>query len=325
MADQKLDTESNNRFVQFELWHDCKNGCKFCHNIGSGDINKMDGMKFTYDKLCDQNEMQTFNEVGFIGGEFFDDQLIDPQVRAYFYHTLLAKVVELMHTGKVKKFYITSALMFSNTWYLYEFCKYAEGNRIADRCLLCTSYDACGRFTTPEKLDNWCNNMKFLAEYHPQIKTHVETILTGAFTESVLSDCFDIKRFQEQYNTTIDYISPHIIDHEHVAEHMKSKEAYNKFIPNFFPSRDQFMRFLEKTAVKDHSIQLFKLLSNYIRADVVYTIVKGKYYAIWGRRKTDGIFAGMDKMLGLTYKMGYIDSDRTMESDVEAFKELIES
>jgi len=34
----ELDSKSDNRFVQFELWKACRNGCSFCFNKGLPDI-----------------------------------------------------------------------------------------------------------------------------------------------------------------------------------------------------------------------------------------------------------------------------------------------
>ena len=62
-------------FIQFNMWKNCKNHCEFCFNRGcrlSDDNDKLDIVHFVRDKLNDKS-IEDYNEIGFIGGEFFDD------------------------------------------------------------------------------------------------------------------------------------------------------------------------------------------------------------------------------------------------------------
>ena len=136
-----------NNFVQFVLWHDCKNNCKFCHNKDFGDIDKSYSLDFVLSKIADLDTFKNYNELGFIGGEFFDDQLDDNEVRRKFY-ILLDKVVEHLKNNVITKFYVTTALMYSDHHHLKDFCDYVVENEIADKVLICTSYDSIGRFGT---------------------------------------------------------------------------------------------------------------------------------------------------------------------------------
>ena len=319
-----LDLDSNNRFVQFELWHDCTNNCAFCHNIGSGDINKLKAIDFVTKKMNDKTLMRMFNEIGFIGGEFFDRQLDDTVVHCSFYDILLNKVHEFIHSGAMKKFYITSAMMFNDIKYLDEFCRWIKAVGLEQKTLLCTSYDTIGRFDNGGKLQNWMNNMVFIRDNF-DVKTHTEIILTGDFMNKVLDNEFDIIEFQNKFKTTIDFISPHIIDHTHSNKFLRSKILYNDMIPDFFPSRSTFFKFVKKTIIDEKSIQAFKFLSNFIRADLVYTIKDGNYYEISGRRNGDGVFNGVDKKMGITYIDGYIDSDIRMEDDAEVIRSTVDN
>ena len=38
----------NDDFLQYEIWKDCKNGCKFCTNFKQKDIDKISSLKYIY-------------------------------------------------------------------------------------------------------------------------------------------------------------------------------------------------------------------------------------------------------------------------------------
>lgn len=310
-----------NNFVQFVLWHDCKNNCKFCHNKDFGDIDKNFSLDYVLKKISDPTTFTNYNELGFIGGEFFDDQLSDEFVETKFYK-LLNVVVQLIENKTISKFYITTALMYSNLCHLKKFCEFAISRNISENVLICTSYDTIARFLSTQKLENWKNNMQWLHQTFPEIKTHTEIILTEDFMQKVLSGEFDIQKFQEENNTTIDYISPHIVDFLHIAKEKKSKIEYNKFIPGFFPKRKTFIEFMKSQALENNKIALFKFLSNYIRADRLYTIANNKFYIIDNRRVSDSAFCGLEKTLNISFIDGYIDSDIQMEKDAQMLYDL---
>ena len=310
-----------NNFVQFVLWHDCKNNCKFCHNKDFGDIDKNVSLNFVHDKLIDSNTFSNYNELGFIGGEFFDDQLAIPSINSKFYD-VCDTVVKLLNEHTIDKFYITTALMYNDTKYLKQFCDYAIMKDIADKVLICTSYDTIGRFLQPCKLENWKNNMQFLHNEYPQLKVHTEIILTEDFMQKVLNGEFDISSFEREYATTIDYISPHIVDFLHKAPEKTSKQSYNAFIPGFFPKRSTFINFMKSQILRENKIALFKFLSNYIRADRLYTIANNQFYVIDNRRINDSAFCGLEKTLNISFIDGYIDSDIQMEKDARALYEI---
>ncbi len=303
-----------NNFVQFVLWHDCKNNCKFCHNKDFGDIDKNFALDYVSTKMNEPSTFDNFNELGFIGGEFFDTQLSDILINKKFY-SLMDKVVSLLKEKTIKKFYITTALMYGDLRYLRQFCEYVQAKHIDDYVLICTSYDTIGRFLSCDKRENWNRNMIWIHDKYPRIKVHTEIILTEDFMQRTLRNDFNISEFEKKYFTTIDFISPHIVDFLHVAPEKRSKEAYNEFIPGFFPKRATFIQFLKTQILQNNKIALFKLLSNYIRADRLYTIANNQYYVIDNRRVSDKAFCGLEETLNISFMDGYIDSDIQMEKD----------
>ena len=63
----------NTKFIQFELWHDCNNRCKFCHSCTLGDIDKIKSIDFISEKLDRKEILDEIGTIGLIGGEIFDD------------------------------------------------------------------------------------------------------------------------------------------------------------------------------------------------------------------------------------------------------------
>lgn len=305
-----------NNFLQFELWHDCNNGCLFCHNKDNGTIDKHYALEFVSKKISDLTFFINFNELGYIGGEFFDVQLIDNKIFNKFIQ-LIRLSSDLIKNKIIDKLYVTSALMFNDTKYLCCFLDEIYKNNIANRVLLCTSYDLVGRFNNIKSLINWEKNMKFIHTYLPQLQTHIEMIVTGEFISQCLNNRFNILDFSNKFNSRIDFISPHIIDYKHNSDILKSKINYNSYIKNFFPTRNEFLQFVQKFMINTNILDINTFLSKEIRADCVYTIINNQYYVINNRRKTDGIFSGLDKKLGITYIDGYLDSDIKMEDDIE--------
>lgn len=308
-----LDVNSENRFIQFELWKDCKNGCKFCFNRGLPDINKIDSLNFVIEKLSDPI-IDKFNEIGFIGGEFFDDQLNDIGVRNKFYN-LFDKVCLFMNSGKMNKLYVTSSLIFDNQSSIFEFLDFLRIKGCLSKTLLCTSYDFVGRFHTIKHKSMWIKNMKDIHIKYPELKLHTEIIITQRFIEDVLNGVFQINEFKEEFNTSIDYLEPN------TGSFYDGKHEFDKNVPGFLPKRDDFIRFLKKTCIQDKSIELFKLFSKKIRSDMIYLILNGKHVEICGRRNGSRL---MGINLPILPKFGYIDSDIDIADDVSALRSVYE-
>lgn len=308
-----LDLDYGDRFCQFELWKDCNNHCKFCFDKGLPDIDKLSNIQYVKEKLNDPF-MDNFNEVGFIGGEFFDNQLSNPEVKKGFYE--IFEIISNKHDeGKIKKLYITTSLIFPNDDYLNEFLDFIDEKGMMEITLLCTSYDTIGRFHTEEREGWWKMHMKSLRKRYPNLKLHTEIIVTQDFIDKVLRDEFDIKGFIREYDTSVDYLEPN------TGSFYDGKEEFNRHVPNFLPTRSSFIRFLKKTCVEDKSIELFKLFSKKIRSDMLYLVMGNEHVEIKGRHN-----AG--RLLGLHMKIlprfGYIDSEIDMLDDVNALRESYE-
>lgn len=304
----KLDLESPNRFIQYELWKDCRNGCKFCFNKGQPDVNKIESLNYVMTKLQDK-EVDLYNEIGFIGGEFFDNQLENDDVRRMFYDLFM-----VCKDKKFEKIYVTTSLLFNIETYLIPFLHYLKDIGLMEKTLLCTSWDSWGRFHTEKQSKLWEENVLLLHELFPTLKIHTETIVTQAFINDVLEDRFSIKKFSERFNTRMDFIEPGS------GFYYFDKKECAKDLVNFFPTKESFIKFLTKV-YENKEIELQTFLSPNIRSDVIYNILDGKRVSAHGRRKSSNDCFW--KELRVKYERGFIDSDEKMTDVVKTFAETV--
>ncbi len=301
--------QNPNTFVQFELWKDCSLGCRFCCNKGQPKIDKIQSLNFILEKL-DEEEIQSYNEIGFIGGEFFNGELKNSNVKELFYK-IFKKVSEINY----QKIYITSALMFDITTYLTPFLDYLKELNVLDKVLICTSYDIEYRFRSNDTKELWKHNMKQLRNDYPQLGLHVETILTQSFINAVNDGTFNIKEFEQEYNVRIDYIEPSS------GLYYKGKEDCSKDMPNFFPTKSSFVSFLKKVSVENNWIDLTSFLSMELRSNTLYYLVGNQRMCADNRRNGDGRCKLPTE--DHKYEIGFIDSNISMKNIVNMFQSMI--
>lgn len=314
------------KFIQYELWKDCRNHCKFCYNYGQVDkYSKTQSLDYFLKKL-DDPEVDEYDEIGFIGGEFFDNQLEDSTVRNKFYQ-LFEKCVEKRKAGKLTKLYITSALMFDPNTYLIPFLDFLKNIGLMDITLLCTSYDLKYRFLNHYKKELWEANMLMLKEKYPELTLHTEIIMTEFFMQEVINDRFSITDFHKRFNTWIDYVHPQRWTSK------LTKEQCHAILPDFFAHKDTLIKFLHKTVIEKHEINLDTFLAMNVRSDAFYCVYDGVDVSVKDRRNLlesseENIKDFCEKNIKLVpiiKKMdetGFIDSDLRMHDVVKQFKEI---
>lgn len=300
------------RFLQFNLWKDCNNNCEFCFCRGHKKLSvekKLQSISFVKERLLDLEESDFYNEVGFLGGEFFDNQIEDPLVKDYFY-SLFDILREKRDRGLLDKIYISTSLIFDTNKYLRPFLEYLKKIGLLDITLLCTSYDLKYRFHNDKAKKLWEDNMKQISkDYNTSI--HTEIIVTQTFIDAVLNDDFNIESFSKKFNTHIDYIEPSS------GCYFYDKEDFSREIKDFFPKRESFLNFIKYAAIDNQFIDLTNFLSMKVRADTIYYHLKGQWRKIEGRRHNY-----VNPVLGLydvKYEIGYCDSDKSMAEDVKKF------
>lgn len=299
-----------NKFIQYQLWQECNNGCKFCSERNQFKIDKKWALKFTLDKL-DNPEIYDYEEVGIIGGEIFDNQLEDKEVRDLFYE-LTDKIANIKH---FKKFYVATNLIYDMDKYLIPYLNHLKNINLIDKTLLCTSYDLKYRFHTEEMKKLWEDNMLKLHKIFPELSTHIETIITQHFIDAVLSGQFDIKEFSKKFNSRVDYIEPSS------GMFYNTKLDCEKACPGFFPTKNSFIKFLKQEGLQKKSIDLKCLISYQIRASRIYHLDCGNFVCYEDRRKPGFRVKCSDN--SKKYELGFIDSDDSMEDICTEFCEMI--
>ena len=301
-------------FIQYELWKDCANACKFCFNKGQKDLDKIESLKFVMDKL-DDVDVDEYEEIGFIGGEFFDTQLDEPRVKELFYK-LFDKCIDKILSHKIDKLYITTALLFDMNKYLIPFLDYLKNKGVLENVLLCTSFDLKYRFHTEKRRKLWEDNMLKLHQLYPTLRLHTETIVTGFFVNAVLNNEFSISEFCDKFHTHIDYIEAGS------GFYYYDKKECAKDMPDFFPTKDNFIKFLYKVAIENKEIDLNTFISPNVRSDKIYCNYNGKRYIMSNRRKSNMTISVKD--LEVKYETGLLDSNDKMLDIVQQLKQLYE-
>ena len=106
--------------LQFELWQDCDNCCEWCylkdHRILTNNEQKIHNIQEVI-KDINSDSLNDFNAIGLIGGEFFQGQMKNKEVKQAFLQ-MIQKINNKLMEDKIKEFWITASLIkaaISNT------------------------------------------------------------------------------------------------------------------------------------------------------------------------------------------------------------------
>lgn len=297
------------RFIQYNLWKNCRNGCEFCFNRGgrtSTVEDQLEILDFVIEKLNSQ-ETDSYNELGFIGGEFFDNQLDDDCVKQKFYQ-LFDICAEKYRQHKIDKVCVATSLIFDASIHLIPFIQYIDNLGLSDIVLFCTSYDTKYRFHSDEDLAVWCKNM---TQLRPLLKNdiHTEMIVSSFFIDDVQSGKLNLNKFCSDFQTSIDFIEPTFIDF------YETKENTLKLLSDFFPTRKKFINFVKELCFEKQIIDIDRFLTIKLRSDTsYYQLCDKSWVKIDNRWQTDVRRIGKDGKPKQIYS--YSDSDKKMTDDI---------
>lgn len=247
--------------IQFELWQDCNSKCDFCYlNWFSIDRSKEYKLKRIHEvltTLSDDSLYDSYDTVSLIGGEFFQGQINDPDVKEAFF-TLIRKIRSLLDEGKIERTWIMVSLLIGNQPDLYK-CLDILGND--SRVWFNTSWDISGRFKSEKMRNTWEGHMLKIHELFPNVNLNTTMILTHDLVSAYVKDEFSFSTFCQKYHThlflkppsynevTSEVYSrqyPDAIKPSHVTR-LYVKEMFSQLIHyTFFPSRKEFLNFLMK-------------------------------------------------------------------------------
>ena len=249
--------------LQVELWQECNSKCKFCYlgkeNNYTPDVLKISACEKTLKLISDLSNYPEYDTLAYLGGEFFQGQMKNPQVKEAFMN-LMKKTAELLNQGYVNHVWIYATLTIGNQEDLYEVLKLFEGHK--GELWILTSYDTIGRFHTPKMEENWSYHMKNIHNMYPDILFNITTILSEDCIDKYLNDEISFQKMIEEYHTTFFF--------KQCGTANMTVEEMNNHLPHFIPPRDKFLKFLTKFKQQESSEMWDKLFNIKYRADMLY-------------------------------------------------------
>lgn len=304
------------KFIQFQLWRQCSSNCDFCYLKGIKDTsNKLDAIEQTI-QFIQALDFSEYSEIGITGGELFD-----LKISHQYYQQLLQLfdvLARLLQDKKIKKVYITASLLYKDLSLLIDCLDTFKHYHVSNKVLLCTSYDTKYRFKNEASERLWKQNMLELYRVYPEVLLHTEIICSQDFIIKVLNNEFSVKDLEKSYHTKVNYIKPQC------NTQASSIEEFDKQLPEFVLHRADFLKFLKKC--KAENLLEFNELFNYsLHSDTyVYFTHDNKMKVMKDRQShfVEGCLA-ISKSVGRDLSvLEYIDSDASIDDDVNFFKEL---
>ncbi len=289
--------------ILFELWKTCKNYCTFCVD------------KFMEESPATvQRNFQVFKErarkiknasaVGFLGGELFDGSIETLQIKKEFIE-FLDILIEKVKEGNIDTLCITTNLIYPDSTEVKYYLDYLIKNGIPEnKILITTSYDNKGRFNKPNSEEWWKNNVKELKVLYPQIQYHCEFILTDNLCTAVLNGNFNLIRFLQWWNGSINFNQPY------TGFKFMTKEEFEKTSPGFFLRRKNFINFC-KYLKANNLIDITKLFAGTNAGDETLMTEEDYGPVVIKYREFENDAMGRKKK-----DFGYIDSDKDIFEDI---------
>ena len=134
------------KVLQFELWRECNCFCTFCtlreYNHSTPDRLKIEALDTALKELKGINS-NIHETVGFIGGEFFQGQLSNIDVKNKFME-IMQYTNDMLNNKLIDNVWINASLLIGNQKDLYDTINVFKNNE--DKLWILTSYDTMGRF-----------------------------------------------------------------------------------------------------------------------------------------------------------------------------------
>lgn len=309
-----IDENQKHRSLVFNIWNDCHVGCKFCYSRFPDGNDQLTAAKLILDFL-QNTDLSLFNEMQLQGGDFFNGELSDPEVKKVF-----MAVVDILTTklqrGEIDIFRFNTSLQFPNRTEFQEVLELIKSKGVLDKCLLCTSYDTIYRFSKKHPQFEWWDNLDWVHEYYPELNTHVEMIVTQDLIHRVLAGELDFANLSKRARSQVDFIEIHTN-----LESVTSKQDLVQRLPNFLPKRSDFLRFLTK--LKAAPTFLDRFLNKSLHAGTCVLVFKNQLYFSYNRDKGTESEVSLHNLIHSSQCFySYEDSDRSLHEDVIKFKSL---
>lgn len=301
-------------FLQFELWKDCNNKCKFCFNNNSETSveSKLSRINFVHNELQKKEKYSDVKRIGFIGGEFFGGQLKTKEL----YNAFVNLINTVLIDPQIDQVLVTTSLIYYDIKQLNDFFRTISHR---EKLMICTSWDTKYRFHTPEDELLWEKNVEWIHKHFPEVKIHVEICPTQWHIEDVLNNKFNIKDFESKFDVRVDYTDLNS------GFRYTNKYEFQNDVAGFFPKRETFLKFLQKVYTEGQAtVDTFLNFEN--MSTLLWMSGWGNYTLYTGYRgPLDGETVDSDYGLPPMYEetSDYIDSHERMRKDVLMMWEVI--
>ena len=262
----------NKRIIQYEVWKECKNHCKFCFlstdTIHTPDEVKLDGIRNAIKQITKDIENKRIDGVGIIGGDFWQGEITTEEIRIEFFK-LIRLCFEYLKNNDISEVWLSATLTIGDQADLYKTLDLynemiPDDEKETKRLWICTSYDTIGRFHIPKMLENWEYNMKNISKLYPKVFKNTSFIITNDLVKKVNSNKFNFKDFEQEFNTNVYMKTPS----HYFEDWEEGKKKFNKIVGDFFLERKPTIAFLQKINETVPDL-LNKIMNNDLRANVL--------------------------------------------------------
>lgn len=261
---------------QVELWQECGSRCAFCYlkedNRYTPDALKLDSLNKTIAGLDELRKNKDYNAVSYIGGEFFQGQLKNPEVHKKFME-LMKKTADLVKDGIIHSVWLAATMTIGDQKDLWEALEYfkdvpRDGNH---GMWIITSWDAYGRFHTDKMRETWEHSVQEIHRRYPNFNINTTIILSGSLIDLYMDHGWRFIDFCKKWDTSVFMKQPSPAvngDELAVGDFLKCKAEFQKRVPNFFVTRKRFLDFLTKVCMEEPEIYN-KMFNIQYRADTL--------------------------------------------------------
>lgn len=223
------------RMLQYLLWTNCNNNCRFCIRGDKSDSFKnlsdmLESVKKAKESICNQDWTKYDGGISVIGGELFyiKDEVLQDALFSLF-ETVVDKVLKL----RENIYLVLISNLIYDTAFLEKVLNMFKNRGVEEQIQLHTSYDIKYRYATIDDKLLYEQNLYKIRKLYPNLAITVQNILTQYFIEQVNSGKFDINSFEDEFMVKFALLVP-------LKSNLSSK------LSDFFPKRKDFINFLIK-------------------------------------------------------------------------------
>ena len=307
-----MNNTTNKQQLQFELWEECNSKCSFCYlgnnNKMTPDEKKIENIDDAIRTISDLSLYNTISCLAYIGGEFFQGQMKNQKVKDKFIE-LMTATNALLEAELISSTWITASLLIGDQTDLYDTLKcFSDYSKVC----ICTSWVSVGRFYSQKEHDDWINNIAYIKKTYQGIRINITSITTGDFMQKYINDSLVLNDIVRTYKCS-QFLKPpgHI-------EGIPTRAQVNRIIPNFFPTRQTALHFLNKFKMNESDVEYYRLFNINCRADYLKTYGHRNKFAHRIKSEYREVFDNDISVLKCSHSTQYrcyIDSDECIICD----------